>query len=92
MLAAPLPIMALATLLIKLESPGPVLYRQERVGQGGRSFTILKFRSMCADAEKETASRAGLDRTTAASHWSAASSGVPASTNSRRYSMYSSAK
>ena len=53
MLAVTLPIMALATLLIKLESPGPVLYRQERVGQGGRSFTILKFRSMCADAEKD---------------------------------------
>jgi len=53
MLAVTLPIMALATLLIKLESPGPVLYRQERVGQGGRSFTILKFRSMCADAAKD---------------------------------------
>lgn len=53
MLAVTLPIMALAALFIKLESPGPVLYRQERVGQGGRSFTILKFRSMCVDAEKD---------------------------------------
>ena len=48
-----LPIMALTALLIKLESPGPVLYRQERVGQGCRNFTILKFRSMCVDAEKD---------------------------------------
>jgi sugar transferase (PEP-CTERM system associated) len=53
MLVVCLPIMALAALLIKLESPGPVLYRQERVGQGCRSFTIFKFRSMCVDAEKD---------------------------------------
>jgi sugar transferase (PEP-CTERM system associated) len=53
MLVVCLPIMALATLLIKLESPGPVLYRQERVGQGCHNFTILKFRSMCVDAEKD---------------------------------------
>jgi sugar transferase (PEP-CTERM system associated) len=53
MLVVCLPIMALTALLIKLESPGPVLYRQERVGQGCRNFTILKFRSMCADAEKD---------------------------------------
>lgn len=53
MLVVCLPIMALAALLIKLESPGPVLYRQERVGQGCRNFTILKFRSMCVDAEKD---------------------------------------
>lgn len=53
MLAITLPIMALAALLIKLESPGPVLYRQERVGQGCRNFTIFKFRSMCIDAEKD---------------------------------------
>lgn len=53
LLAVTLPIMALTALLIKLESPGPVLYRQERVGQGCRSFTILKFRSMCVDAEKD---------------------------------------
>ncbi|WP_296753316.1 TIGR03013 family XrtA/PEP-CTERM system glycosyltransferase [Thiobacillus sp.] len=53
MLVVCLPIMALAALLVKLESPGPVLYRQERVGQGCRSFTIFKFRSMCVDAEKD---------------------------------------
>jgi sugar transferase (PEP-CTERM system associated) len=53
MLTVSLPIMALTALLIKLESPGPVLYRQERVGQGGQNFTILKFRSMCVDAEKD---------------------------------------
>ncbi|MEW5967963.1 MAG: TIGR03013 family XrtA/PEP-CTERM system glycosyltransferase [Pseudomonadota bacterium] len=53
MLAFTLPIMLLTAVLIKLESPGPVLYRQERVGQGGRNFTILKFRSMCVDAEKD---------------------------------------
>ncbi len=53
LLTVSLPIMALTALLIKLESPGPVLYRQERVGQGCRSFTILKFRSMCVDAEKD---------------------------------------
>jgi len=37
--------------LIRLESPGPVLYRQQRVGQRGRVFTLLKFRSMRVDAE-----------------------------------------
>lgn len=53
MLGISLPIMALTALLIKLESPGPVLYRQERVGQAGRNFTIFKFRSMGVDAEKD---------------------------------------
>lgn len=53
LLGVSLPLIALAMLLIKLESPGPVLYRQERVGQGGRSFTILKLRSMCVDAERD---------------------------------------
>ncbi|MEQ1662334.1 MAG: TIGR03013 family XrtA/PEP-CTERM system glycosyltransferase [Thiobacillus sp.] len=53
LLLSTLPIMALTALAIKLESRGPVLYRQERVGQGGRPFTILKFRSMCVDAERD---------------------------------------
>jgi exopolysaccharide biosynthesis polyprenyl glycosylphosphotransferase len=38
-------------LVIKLDSPGPVLFRQKRMGQHGRVFEVLKFRTMCADAE-----------------------------------------
>ena len=48
------PLLALTALSIKLTSPGPVLYRQERVGRYGRNFTVLKFRSMYADAEAKT--------------------------------------
>ncbi len=48
-----LPIALLTALLIKLESPGPALYKQERVGKSGRTFTIMKFRSMRSDAEKD---------------------------------------
>ena len=46
-----LPAGLLIALLIKLESPGPVLYTQERVGLHGKKFRIMKFRSMKADAE-----------------------------------------
>jgi sugar transferase (PEP-CTERM system associated) len=46
-----LPLMVLTGLLIMLDSPGPLLYRQERVGLGGRPFMLLKFRSMKVDAE-----------------------------------------
>ncbi|MBV8502206.1 MAG: TIGR03013 family PEP-CTERM/XrtA system glycosyltransferase [Paucibacter sp.] len=52
-LAVAWPIMLLAALLIKLESPGRVLYLQERVGQNGKPFKVIKFRSMCSDAEKD---------------------------------------
>lgn len=41
-----LPIMAVIAVAVKLSSPGPVLFRQERVGKGGRTFNVLKFRSM----------------------------------------------
>ena len=45
------PLIALTALAVRLESTGPVLFRQTRVGQFGRSFAIFKFRSMRADAE-----------------------------------------
>jgi Undecaprenyl-phosphate glucose phosphotransferase len=50
-LALPL---GLVAALVKLTSPGAVFYRQERMGLDGKSFTIVKFRSMRADAERET--------------------------------------
>ena len=45
------PVWALLVLGIKLDSPGPVFYRQERVGRGGTPFLMLKFRSMCDGAD-----------------------------------------
>jgi sugar transferase (PEP-CTERM system associated) len=47
-----LPLMAISALLILLEDGRPILYRQERVGENGRTFTLSKFRSMRKDAEK----------------------------------------
>lgn len=47
------PIMAITALAIYMESGGPVIYRQERVGRGGRIFEVLKFRSMRKDAESD---------------------------------------
>jgi sugar transferase (PEP-CTERM system associated) len=47
------PVWLLAAAAIRLESKGPVIYRQERVGQGGRVFTLCKFRSMRTDAEAQ---------------------------------------
>jgi sugar transferase (PEP-CTERM system associated) len=47
------PIMILAAIAIKLESRGPVLYRQTRVGQRNQNFTIMKFRSMRIDSEPD---------------------------------------
>lgn len=48
------PIMLLLATLIKLSSPGPVLYKQKRMGLDGHLFNMYKFRSMRADAEKRT--------------------------------------
>ncbi len=48
-----LPVMLAAALWIKLDSPGPVLYQQQRVGLNGKIFRVIKFRSMRADAEKD---------------------------------------
>jgi len=57
-----LPLLLLAAVLVMLESPGPVLYRQERVGLGGRPFVLLKLRSMRDDAEKDGAPRWAVSR------------------------------
>ncbi len=46
-----LPLMLLTALLIRLDSPGPILYRQQRIGLHGKTFTLFKFRSMTMDAE-----------------------------------------
>lgn len=43
--------MAIVAVLIKIDSPGPVLFRQNRLGKNGRVFEMLKFRSMCVNAE-----------------------------------------
>jgi sugar transferase (PEP-CTERM system associated) len=62
-----LPVMLVAAVCIFLESGLPVLYRQQRIGQGGRVFTIYKFRSMKNDAESDGMPRwavANDDRTT----------------------------
>jgi sugar transferase (PEP-CTERM system associated) len=47
------PIMILLAIAIKLDSKGPIIYRQTRVGRMGRKFEVLKFRSMRTDAERE---------------------------------------
>ncbi len=52
--ALALPLAILVATLIRLDSRGPVLFRQERVGQDGEPFTLIKFRSMKVDAEAAT--------------------------------------
>lgn len=47
-----LPVIPLVALMIRLDSAGPVFYRQERVGMGGRPFRFYKFRSMRADSDR----------------------------------------
>lgn len=61
------PVLLLVAALVKLSSPGPVFYKQERMGLDGVRFTMYKFRSMRQDAERETGAvwaRPGDDRRT----------------------------
>jgi sugar transferase (PEP-CTERM system associated) len=53
LLVLALPVILVAAIAIFFESPGPVIFRQERVGRGGRTFVLLKLRSMRADAESD---------------------------------------
>ena len=46
------PVYAMIALMVKLSSPGPIFYKQERIGRHGKPFYIYKFRSMFIDAEK----------------------------------------
>lgn len=67
-----LPLLLLTALAIRLEGRGPVFYRQERVGLGGRVFTLFKFRSMVVDAEAGGAPRwasQGDPRVTRVGRW-----------------------
>ena len=55
------PLMLLIAALVKLESPGPAIFKQERVGKDGAPFTMYKFRSMRLDAEKDGPKWAEVD-------------------------------
>ena len=50
-----LPVMAVAAIIVRFESPGPIIYSQDRVGENGKEFKVHKFRSMRNDAEKDGA-------------------------------------
>ena len=54
MLAIAFPVMLLTAVLIRVTSPGPVLFKQRRVGKDGKIFVLYKFRTMVNDAEKNT--------------------------------------
>lgn len=56
-----LPVMAAAALAVALADPGPVLYRQVRIGRGGRPFVLWKLRTMTLDAERRLADHLAAD-------------------------------
>nr|WP_298431496.1 sugar transferase [Ottowia sp.] len=66
-----LPLMLCIGLWVKADSPGPALFRQQRVGQGGRMFNILKFRTMRAGSAEQgpAVTAAGDARITRAGAW-----------------------
>lgn len=65
------PLLLLLALTVRLDSPGPVLFRQQRVGRGGVPFSMLKFRSMVVDAPRlgGYSTAAGDPRITRSGRW-----------------------
>jgi len=61
LLAVTSPLAIAIAVAIRLDSPGPIILRQERIGEHGRRFTMYKFRSMCPDAERRWLEVAGDD-------------------------------
>lgn len=76
------PVLLLTALAIKLEDGGPVFFRQQRCTRDGRVFSILKFRSMIVDAEKDGRVIPATEKDPGSRGW-APSSGPPASTSCR---------
>jgi exopolysaccharide biosynthesis polyprenyl glycosylphosphotransferase len=60
-LLAAAPVLLAIALAVRLDSPGPVLFRQIRIGRDGREFSMLKFRTMVVDAEQQRAALLGLN-------------------------------
>src|SRR5690606_35524593 len=61
-LAISIPLVAIAALAIKLDSPGPIFFWQVRVGENGRNFRIAKLRTMVANAEEQLPALVDLQR------------------------------
>jgi lipopolysaccharide/colanic/teichoic acid biosynthesis glycosyltransferase len=68
-LVALAPLLALTAVSVRLTSPGPVLFRQERLGRGGRPFQVLKFRTMTSGLDGPAITAAGDKRVTHVGRW-----------------------
>jgi lipopolysaccharide/colanic/teichoic acid biosynthesis glycosyltransferase len=70
------PLMAFIALMIRLDSPGPAVFLQQRIGKWGREFTMVKFRSMYRDADEEVHRKFASDYINGNGHTKAESSAV----------------